>query len=149
MPVTSVKLNERFWPYHTSGVRARGQGGSGGIEGAYFDLSGCRKPCRLIGTKHLHPVAVIVGAVFGALPDSFAQDVVDFRREVQSVPEHVALRVVADRGRRVALQAVLARRRAVGTEGALLLTSSRAIALKIGKENKRYSRVIWSQVCKK
>lgn len=84
-----------------------------------------------LGTKHLHPVAIIVRKVLGTLPDSFTKDVVDFSGEVNVVPEYVFVRVVADSGRRVALEAVLTRRRVVGTEGAFLPASSCTVGLNI------------------
>lgn len=101
---------------------------------AYFGLKGrpmMAAALNTLGTKHLNPVAIIVRMILGTLPDSFTQDVVDFRGEVHVVPEYVILRVFADSGRRVALEAVLTRRRLVGTEGAILLASMRTISLNI------------------
>ena len=74
------------------------------------------------GANQFHPVAIVVRRVLGALPDSFRQDAVDVGGEVQSIPEDARLRVIADSGRRVSLVAVLAWRKVVGAQGALLPT---------------------------
>ena len=63
---------------------------------------------------------IIVRIVFRALPDRVTKNAVSIGRKVDTVPKDVGLRVIADGGRWVALEAVLTRRSAVGPQGAFL-----------------------------
>ena len=84
---------------------------------------------RIIRTEHPHPSDVVIRVILGALPDSLAYNFVDARGEVGFVPEYVSVWVVANGGRWVALEAVLAREVVVGAEGALLLAPGVTIGL--------------------
>lgn len=88
---------------------------------------------RVLGAKQLHPSAIIVRSVFGALPCSFGKNLVEIRGEMQRIPEQVLLRVLADSGGRVALVAVLARRSLICAKGAFLPASHGTAGLRCSK----------------
>lgn len=80
---------------------------------------------------------IIVRGVFRALPNSVAQDAVDVRREVQTVPEYVRLRFLADSAGEVSLEAILAGGTAVGARGALRLAPFGTAGLECSQTRKK------------
>lgn len=87
------------------------------------------------GAKQLHPVAIIVRLVFGALPDSFSQNLVEVGGEVTRIPEYVSLWVLTDGAGGVSLEAVLTRGNSVSAEGAILLAPGGTRGLELYRRN--------------
>lgn len=101
----------------------------------------CYQILRETRAEHTHQRAIVVRVVFGALPNSLGEDLMQVCGEVMGVPEQPRLRVVAKICGRVSLEAGLTGRSSVCTESTLLLLAIRGTeALRSPKVLMRKSR---------
>lgn len=97
----------------------------------------------LLRAQYLHPVVLVIGLLFGALSDGLCKNPVKFRGRVLVVPEYACVWVIfADSGRRVTLEANLARRGEVGAQCALVLTTLAAKLLGSGKTRVTFDELL-------
>lgn len=90
------------------------------------------------GAQHCNPREIVVRAVFGALPNGFPKDQLKLSGDVNIVPENTRVWVVAHGDRRVPFEAILARRHAIGAQGALVLAVWIAQALRAVRQPRVY-----------
>ena len=89
-----------------------------GFLGLHYRFSSLRHLGR---AHHADERAVVVGRVLRALPDGFTEHELEVGGEVDPVEEHLGRRVVTLDDGRVALEAALARRGAIGAQRAFFL----------------------------
>ncbi|MEP5729321.1 MAG: hypothetical protein ABJL67_08085 [Sulfitobacter sp.] len=93
-------------------------------------FSAKRSALVILRAKHFNPSAIVVRAIFGALPHGFGHDFVELCGQMNGVPEYVRIWVIADSGGGVSFEACLTRETIVGANGTLLLASGGTITLK-------------------